>query len=204
MTPTEFKNIAPKLFELQKLKNGFNVPKNYFKNVEDNVLSETYTKSFEKKSPFKTPDNYFDDIQNKVINTIKSDQNETTFSIPKDYFDGIEDAVFEKINTSTKIIDFKSRFIKAFLPIAAAASLLLFITLQVFNKTESVDLFAKMELTEFDNWIENGNMDVSSYEIAAVYQDIDFEELDLNQQYNDENLIDYLDNIDVESLILTN
>ena len=113
--------------------------------------------------------------------------------------------MFKKLKSETKVIDFKSRFIKKFLPIAAAASLVLFITLELLNNTnETSDLFADIEISEIENWIENGDFEIDSYQIAAVYEDIDFENIELNQQYNDDNLMDYLNDIDVESLIITN
>ena len=44
---------------------------------------------------------------------------------------------------------------------------------------------------------------MNAYEIASVYSDEDFENLEINQ-YNESDLINYLDDIDVESLMLTN
>jgi len=204
MTPEELKNITPKLHKLQQLGSGFNVPENYFKNVETIVFSKISSEKLTNENPFNLPKDYFDTIEDKVFEKIKKEEQKPSFSVPDGYFDSIEDKVFEKINKPTKVIDFKTQFIKTFLPIAASASLLLLITLQFFNKTDNKDLFASMETSEIENWIENGDIELNSYEITAVYSESDLEELNLNQQFDEEDLTNYLENIDVESLILTN
>ena len=205
MTPKEFKNIAPKLHELQALKSGFSTPKDYFGTVEDAVFLKFREETFDKKTPFKTPENYFSTIESRVFDTIKSEEKESAYEIPKGYFDTVEDNVFKKLKPETKVIDFRTRFTKTILPIAAAASLVLFFTFQFLNKSEdNTDLFAKIEIAEMENWIENGDIEINSYQIATVYEDTDFEDIELNDQYTDDNLMDYLDDIDVESLILTN
>jgi len=205
MTQEEFKNIAPKLYELQQLDSGFMIPKNYFGTVEDTVFLKLSEGKLNRKNPFKTPENYFSTIEDRVFDKIQSGEKETAFSIPKGYFDTVEDNVFKKLHTKTKAIDFKTRFIKTFLPIAAAASLLLFVTLQLLNNNnDNTDLFANMELSEIENWIDNGSLEFDSYQIAAVYNDTDLEDIELDQQYSDDNLMKYLDDIDIESLILTN
>ncbi len=206
MTQEDFKNIAPKLYELQQHNSGLSVPKNYFETVENAVFSRLSEDKLVKKIPFKTPKNYFFTIEDRVFDNLKSKKRENAYAIPKDYFDTVEDNVFKKLQTETKVIDFKTRFIKTLLPITvAAATLLLFFTLQLLNNSnDNTDLFAKMEISEIENWIENGNFEINSYQIASVYEDADFEDIELNQQYNDDNLMDYLNDIDVESIILAN
>jgi hypothetical protein len=204
MKPEELKNIAPRLSELKKLDSGFKVPKKYFGVLEDAVFLKVFIETLENEVPYKIPKGYFESIEDRTLDTIKSNKKEDNFSIPDNYFETIEDRVFEKINKSGKVIPLKSRFVKTFIPIAAAASLLIFITLQLFTDTNSNDLLASLEESEIENWIESGDLELSSYEIAEIYEDVNFEELELNQLYNDENLIEYLDDIDIESLNLTN
>ena len=72
MTTEEFKNIAPKLHELQKLNSGFSIPKNYFGTVEDAVFIKLLEDKLDKKTPFRTPKNYFSTIEDRVFDTIKS------------------------------------------------------------------------------------------------------------------------------------
>lgn len=174
MTQEELKNIAPKLFELKSLKTGFEVPKEYFESFENKLILKI---NFERKD---------------------------TNDIPEGYFDTIEDRVFEKIiNEEPKVINIKKRIVKIATPLAIAASILLLITLQIFNKNHE-DLFANLETSEIETWINNGDLDLSTFEIASVYSDANFENLELYDTYSDDDLIKYLDDIDIESLLLTN
>lgn len=203
MKAEELKHIAPKLNELKKLGSGFKVPNTYFESIEHVVFLKKYADNLESDSPFEVPKDYFKTVEDKVIHTIKSNNQKNDFSIPENYFETLEDSVFEKIRREPKTIRLKNRFVKTFIPLAAA-SLLLFITFQLFNDTSSTDLLANLEVSEIENWIDNGDLELDSYEIAAIYENVDFEELEINQQYNDESLIEYLNNIDIESLYLTN
>ncbi len=150
-------------------------------------------------SGFGTPKGYFETVENAVFENLQ----ESVFSVPQGYFDTVEDAVFEKINDETRVISFKRRFAKRIIPIAVAASLLLFVTLQIFNPNKK-DIFAQIEISEIENWIENGDLELSPYEIAAAYEDIDLEILDFSNTYNDDDLINYFNGMDIESIILTN
>ncbi len=150
------------------------------------------------KTGFKIPDGYFDLLEDKVMSKL------ITNDIPKGYFDTIEDLVFEKIkNEEPKVISLKNRFVKIAAPLAIAASILLLITLQFFNTTQK-DLFANLETSEIEAWINNGDLDLSTFEITTVYSDANFENLELYVSYTDDDFIEYLDDIDLESLILTN
>ena len=199
MTDKELKNIAPILFQLKKMGSGFSVPKNYFETVETTIVFEVFNSN--KENSFKTPENYFESIEDTVINSIH--ETDTAFSIPEGYFNTIEDTVLDKIHSEPKTISLKSRIVKQFIPFIAAASLLLFISLQFFN-TQDSDLFASLETTEIEYWIESDELGLNSYEIASIYEDEDIENLDINSLYEDDEMLNYLNDIDVETLILTN
>ena len=83
MTQEEFKNIAPKLYELQQLSNGFSIPKNYFGTVEDAVFKKLSEEKIDKNSAFKTPDNYFSTIEDRVFDNIKSEEKKMPFQFLK-------------------------------------------------------------------------------------------------------------------------
>lgn len=173
MTQEEFKNIAPKLSELKSIKTGFEVPRGYFDSIEEKVFSKI---DFKNKSPNDIPEGYFDTIENRVFEKIK--------------------------NEETKVISLKSRFAKIVAPMAIAASILLLITLQLFN-TNKEDLFASLEISEIETWINNGDLNLSTFEITSVYSDANFENIELYDSYTEDDLLEYLNDVDLESLILT-
>ncbi|MDC9723315.1 MAG: hypothetical protein PSN34_11195 [Urechidicola sp.] len=153
------------------------------------------------KTGFEVPNGYFESLEDKVISKIKSD---VIKDIPEGYFDTIEDRVFEKIKREDpKVISLKSRLVKIAAPLAIAASILLLITLQLF-KTSNEDIFANLETSEIETWINNGDLDLNTFEITSVYNDANFENIELYDSYSDNDLLEYLDDIDLESLILTN
>ena len=174
MTPKELKNIAPKLSELKSMKTGFEVPTNYFESIEEKIT-------------FKI------DFENEVDN-----------DIPDDYFDTIEDRVFDKLKSQEpKVINLKSRFIKIVAPLAIAASILLLITLQIYTPKQE-DVFANLKTSDIESWINNGDINIDTYEIATVYDDANFEDIELYNDYTEDDLLEYLNNIDLESLLETN
>ena len=146
---------------------------------------------------FVVPKGYFELLNFKLEEQIFNKN-----SIPDGYFDTLEDQVFDRLNSETKVVNFKSIFVKRVIPYTVAASLLLFVSLQFFNK-KATDSFANIEISEIEEWIDYGEIELNSYEIASVYEDEDFENLEINQ-FSDSDLIDYLDDIDIESLMLTN
>ena len=153
------------------------------------------------KTGFEVPNGYFESLEDKVLSKIKSEANN---DIPEGYFDTIENRVFEKIkNEEPKVISLKNRFVKLAAPLAIAASILLLITLQLFN-TNQEDVFANLETSEIETWINNDDLDLETFEITSVYSDANFENIELDDSYSDNDLIEYLDDIDLESLILTN
>ncbi len=175
MTQKELKNTAPKLSEIKSTNTGFTAPEGYFNSIEDVILKKITQKNYSKAQ-----------------------------SVPEGYFDSIEDRVFEQIQEKTKIIKLPNNIVKFIVPIAIAASILLLITLRIFDSNQQQDLFAKIEISEIETWIENGELNIDTFEITSIYDDVNYNEISLIDFYTENDLINYLDNYDIESLILTN
>ena len=190
---------------LKKQGSGFKTPKGYFETVENDVFSKLSIKSFPEKAGYSIPKNYFDTVERKVFT--KMDANEFLkqhhFDVPKDYFSTIEDNVFKKIqeeNTNKpKVINLRFKLTKVFAPIAIAASLLLLVTLYTNNNNDSFS-FNSLTVTDVENWIENDDIYLDSYEIAEVYSDVTFED-DFNE--DEIELLEYINGTDIESALLT-
>ena len=199
MTPEELKNIAPNLFELKKLENGFSTPKNYFDSIEENVFSSIVLDSIGKKNSFEIPDNYFSLVEPSVLEKIRREDD----LVPSSYFDSIEDRVFEKIKTEPKVVSFRKNIIQKIIPLAAAASIVLMITLQFFNANQNND-FASIDVDDIEFWIENGDLNFSDSELAFLYEETEIETVSVFDFYEEDEVFEYLNELDVESLILTN
>jgi len=193
---------------LKQQGSGFKTPKGYFDSVEDSVFSKLTSEKFSKKSGFKEPNNYFKTVENSVFQKIKKVESvkEVNFDVPKGYFESIEDHVFERITKEDEVvkiqpknIDFKSRFIKVFTPIAVAASLLLFFIINYNTKTDfSIDNLANAEI---ENWIDENLITLDLELIAEVFNDVSLEE-ELNDE--DMEMLEYLNGTDIESILLNN
>lgn len=179
--------------------------------IEENINDDNFC--FEKEAPilfklkgnasgFRTPKGYFDSLEDAVIQKLQQPQ----FDVPEGYFQTVEDNVFAKINSERrmKVISLRQIIVKRVTPIMAAASIALLLMLTVFNQPSNQDIFASLDSVQIESWIYDGSIDVSSEDIAAVYLEDEIETIDLFSEYSEDDYINYLDNIDVESLILTN
>lgn len=190
--------------EHKKLKEkGFKAPVGYFDTVEDAIFAQLTSEKFPEKEGFSVPASYLKEVENNVLKKLGKEkiQKETGHKIPKAYFETIEDRVIAKLKDEkpvAKVIDFRSILLKRIIPFAAAASLLLFLVLNSNHEDISLDNVAT---TEIEQWIDNDLIALDSYEIAEVYSDV---ELDNQDIFADEEIMDYLDDMNVENIILEN
>ena len=179
---------------------GFSVPANYFESLETQIFSKLEEESLSKDQGYKVPAGYFDTVESKVLEKLDLEAPELSGSdIPTNYFDTLEDRVFARLaqeekEKSPKVISLGARLRKVWVPVAVAASLALLLTLPgIFDKNQTGVTVAEMEevLNSFD-----------SYELAEVFSDVD---LAANEVINEEEeLLDYLNGTDVESMLLEN
>lgn len=174
------KNSEDYLKSVLKKSTGFSAPKNYFSEVEEKLSYFIFEEKLPKESGFKTPDTYFDTLENSIL-----------------------DKVTQK--KEVKVISLKDRLLK-FIPIAAAASVVLFISINLFNNntTETVN-FDNLAQIDIENWIvENATEliidDFAMILDAEIMNEDDFAFTDLK---NDA-IEDYIINTDNTSLLNEN
>lgn len=198
MKKKEFKDIAPVLYELKGLGNGFSTPDGYLDSIDSELQVISTLSKFDKTNSFKTPELYFSYIEDAIFNSINTD-NQT---IPDGYFDTLENKVFEKLNKESKVVELNTKKRNWIAGIAIAASLALLFTLQLVTSQNNSD-FSSLNSSEIENWITEGEMDLNSYEVATLYDDLNPDNYDIYDSYNEDDLLDYLENVNIESLILT-
>lgn len=150
---------------------SFSAPSGYLDNIEDDVITKLVEQDFKKDLPFKVADTYFDNIEDIILSSVSST---------------------EKV---TKVISFKDRFLKA-IPIAAAASVVLFIGLNsfVFNKNKEFTI-DNLNDDDIEYWLESNTM--NSNDIAVILQnDILEENVFSFVDIKDETIEDYINSID--------
>ena len=178
---------------------------NKIENSLDYINKKTGT-----KSGFSVPSNYFENFEESFNIKLKEEKfvKKQGFEVPASYFDNLEENIFVKIvpvKKEVKVISFKQRVLNL-LPIAAAASIALFIGLNsfVFNNPNN-DPFNNLADVEVENWISNNINSIYENDEALTFTDIEFDDFETipNSITNDE-LEDYLNNQENISLILEN
>ncbi|MBJ6367639.1 hypothetical protein [Snuella sedimenti] len=162
----------------QKLHNikspGFKVPIGYFNSFEDTLLSEIRLKDTLEGQGFRTPEGYFDDVEDSIMDTISS-----------------------KNNTSKVVRLFSKR--NLLYATSVAACFILLFSLPLLNTKITWD---SLDTETVENYIMNEN--VGTYEIAALFNEEDLEEVDfVNHTFNEETLETYLLNhLNIENFII--
>lgn len=140
-----------------------------------------------KKSGFSIPEDYFENVESSILlNTKKLEWTSNPFKVPQNYFEEIDSKVLNQI------IDKKSNPIitlnRFWIPVSIAAMLILNIGIFTFQKQEQ-----SIEMAEMENWLEDGTVDLNTYEIASVYEE-ELDEIVLTDFIETEEIEDYLYN----------
>lgn len=140
-----------------------------------------------KKSGFSIPEDYFENIESSILlNTKKSDWASNPFKVPQNYFEEFDSTVLNQINEKKSNSIFTlNRF---WIPVSIAAMLILNIGIFTFQKQDQ-----SIEMADMENWLEDGTLDLNTYEIASVYEE-ELEDIDLTDFIESEEIEDYLYN----------
>ena len=82
-----------------------------------------------------------------------------------------------------------------------AASLLLFFSLKDLNFSQEVINLENLEISEIESWMDEGYISFSSYEISETFDGI---YLYGENNYSEDELFEYLNNENIEDLIIEN
>jgi len=187
----EIKDIAPQLTQLKLHNAGFNLPHDYFETVEEKIVNEIKLASFKNEISFKVPDKYFDTLSTEIaLKNLKSSTTEVPFKVPIEFFDSVESKVQAKIESQNKNSLFTlTRF---WIPFSVAAMLVLTVGIVKFN-SETPSQSAQVEVGELEEWLENGSVDINSYEIASIYE-TELAQINPTDFLNEKEIEDYLQN----------
>jgi hypothetical protein len=140
-----------------------------------------------KKSGFSIPEDYFENIESSILlNTKKSEWASNPFKVPQNYFEEIDSKVLNQIkDKKSNPIFTLNRF---WIPVSIAAMLILNIGIFTFQKQEQ-----SIEMADMENWLEDGTVDLNTYEIASVYEE-ELDDIDLTDFIETTEIEDYLYN----------
>jgi len=188
------------MYKPSKDSGNFKMPADYFNQLEDEVMLKIITDSFPKSAGFNVPPLYFGKATESAAKVVFGTENHVGFVTPKGYLEdaAFETAVMNKIKaqeTPTKVIPLKNFFLKQFAPIAVAASLALLVFFN-FDRVEN-DL-STIAASDIEQWIDQDLISLNDSEILEVFSDV---QLENEQFFDDEDVLDYLDDTNIEALL---
>ena len=147
---------------------------------------------------FKVPDGYFEEVQDRILNRLPNDQ-ERGFKVPEGYFENFEVST-DRLSKKNRVLPIRKNTRARIVWMAAAASLLLFFGLKYINLGPTEPDWNSLEQAELGLWIDNELTDMTSYDIAEVYHDIELEVPVPDNAQLDE----YLSEIELEQILIEN
>lgn len=171
----KIKNSVEYILKKNGKKTGFSVPSDYFNDLEETIAIKLLEKNFSKEHNFEVPATYFNNLEDTILASVSPEEKET------------------------KVISFKERILK-FIPIAAAASVILFIGLNsfVFNKTEELTLDSLSDV-DIEYWLDSNT--INTNDVTVILQEDLLDEDDFYfATLEDENIEDYINSIDNTSI----
>ncbi len=164
----------------------------------------------DKNNDFKTPEGYFESLTDKLLDKLSKEDSilpkEDGFTIPEGYFDSLHNNIKRKLDGEETQVVQLHRYRKYYFAAASIAAVVLVIFGLNWNLSGETT-FEDLASSDIENYFEDNDLGLSSYEIAEV---LPMDELDINDiletQLNENNVIEYLsDNIDdFEELNLDN
>lgn len=157
------------------------------------------TEKTDGKSGFSMPESYFEEIEKDIFIKISEENisGKNSFEVPQNYFSTIEDKILLK--TTKKEVNVIP--LQRIISFSAVASILLFVSFLIFNKSNTVSL-DNISVAEIENWYNNSYGITNNNELAVLLEDSDFTNTEISSiTINETVLEDYFNSIDSSELI---
>ncbi len=155
-------------------------------------------KKINKNNPFKTPEGYFEKFDGKLLDKLSHKESTIPendgFGIPEGYLDNLNKNIRQKLEASEiKVISISS-YKKYYYATASIAAITLVVLWLNFMSSEEIG-FEDLAHTEIETYFEDIELGLSTYEIAEMLPVDELEISDiLKTQFNEEDMLDYLNN----------
>ncbi len=159
---------------------------------------------------FKVPEDYFKGLETRFEDALKADSlpKKSGFEVPLCYFESFEPRLQEKLRfvatpdvKKPKVISFP--YVKHLSYVAAVAAFALII-FTLMPKENTLDKqFDTLPFANIETYIEEGNLDYTSHEVAQILRDNNISAFSINNNnIQEETMADYLlENLDDNSLL---
>ncbi|WP_298903348.1 hypothetical protein [uncultured Psychroserpens sp.] len=156
-----------------------------------------------KTSGFKTPKDYFSQVEEQILNEVKivDKVDQSGFDVPESYFDTVESAILDTVasESDTKVVRLFP-WKKIMYSTAVAAVLILMFSL--FFKSSDHVSWDDLEIVSIENYLEYE--DYTSNELASLLTDDELDNDNfIDNEIPETSIEDYLlDNAELEDLII--
>ena len=180
---------------LKSKPDGFLAPGGYLENLEERILAGTQ----QRETGFSEQPAKID--RTSVVYRGKEKANEASeqcFQVPAGYFDGLEKRLIDMVASERPDKTWWDR--NWIFTLSMAASLLLLIGIRLYSPYGASGELNTLSTSEIDTWVDNGLVSFSSYDIAEAFNDVElYPDLGSEQE-----VLDYLGEVDVENLMTEN
>lgn len=180
---------------LKSKPDGFLAPGGYLENLEERILAGTQ----EQLTAFGEQPAKID--RTSVVYRGKEKAGEASdqgFRVPAGYFDGLEKRLIDKLASERRDKTWWDR--NWVFTLSIAASLLLLLGIRLYSPHGASSNLNTLSTSEIDTWVDNGLVSFSSYDIAEAFNDVElYPDLGSEQE-----VLDYLGEVDVENLMTEN
>ncbi|MEL4307654.1 hypothetical protein [Joostella sp. CR20] len=142
---------------------------------------------------FAIPENYFQEFDNRLSKRIASAAGipeASGFVVPKGYFEKVETEILSKTlpKKKTKVIQL-SWFYKA----AAVAAVFLIGFFISKNSNSTITDFNQIAISDINDYIENGYVSLNAYDISDTFNDVSFNDIEIDETINEDEIFNYLE-----------
>lgn len=167
------------------------------------------------KNPFQVPDNYFRDLEDRLMEKVASLEHvekdlelpggkaNSGFNVPEDYFENIEERVMAKLEArpeQSKVISLLNK--EVFYYIAGAAAVFVAIITTLFTNPAQPVGFEDLDLVTIEGYLHE-TLELSTTDVSRYFSEDEFSFAPSGQtDVNQEAVIDYLrENIEEPSML---
>jgi len=162
------------------------------------------------KTGFKVPDGYFEDFENKLSKKLLPESQEKSmlgekvaqgFKVPENYFDTLSQELSQKLAPEKgKVV---SIFTKRNLLYISGIAAMIAILISISIKTNTELNFDAIEIADIHTYFSEGNIELSDMEMASLLgENINYTETFGEESINEETLLEYLSNEDIDEEII--
>ena len=194
------KKTTNDLSQLKSKDPGFSVPENYFGNFRVPFPGKKENNRLPRETGMQVPDGYFENLTDRIKTNVEQNliPRENGMKTPENYFENFKVPLPKK---EIRVIDLFKRYAAGISTLAAAAVMLFYLGVRTPDFSPAANDLANLSNEELEGWLETNSDELNPEDIAEAFDDI---QLDSDIAVSENDIINYLEDKDIESLLNEN